>query len=60
MTSFLNMLRAHKFESHLTAFLLMIFSSGGLYFAAERGSTGGIWGLMCLFVLANIIALVVK
>jgi len=53
-------LREHKFEAHLAAFLLMIIPSGGLYFAAQGGTTGVIWALLGLFVLANLFAIVLK
>ncbi|MBU0511915.1 MAG: hypothetical protein KJ638_09480 [Chloroflexi bacterium] len=53
-------LRAHKFQAHLTAFLLMVIPSVGLYFAANAGVTALIWGLLGVFALGNLLAMVVK
>ena len=53
-------LKEHKFEAHLTAFLMMIIPSAGLYFAAQGEATGLIWALLGLFVLANLFAIILK
>ena len=53
-------LRAHKFESHLAAFLLMILSSVGLYIAVDGGWSGVIILFIGVFVVGNLIAMFVK
>jgi len=53
-------LRKHKFESHLTSFILMVAASIGLYFAANAGATPLIWVFLGVFALANLLAMVVK
>ena len=53
-------LRTHKFEAHLISFTLMILASIGLYVAANPGMTVLIWILTGVFVLANLLAMVIK
>lgn len=49
-------IRNHKFESHLTAFLLMVIPSILFYFLG----VGLVWPLLGIFVLGNILAMVIK
>lgn len=56
----INWLRAHKFESHLTAFILMVLTPIGLYFAANTDTIGLVWVLLGVFVLANLLAIFLK
>lgn len=53
-------MQKHAYRVHSTAFVLMILSSAGLYFAAQAETTGWIFGLLGLFVLGNLLALLVK
>ena len=50
----------HAFKIHSVAFVMMIVSSAGLYFAARGGAFGWIFGLLTLFIIGNILALMVK
>lgn len=50
-------IRAHKFEAHLLAFLLIALSAGLMYHAAEREAITWIWILISIVVLGNILAL---
>ena len=50
----------NTYKIHSLAFVLMILSSAGMYFAARAGSEGWIWGLISLFVSGNVLALLVK
>ncbi len=56
----LSFLRTHKFEAHLVSFVLMVLASIGMYLAIDRGSSGLIWALLAGFVLANLLAMMVK
>ena len=56
----LTFLRTHEFQVHLTAFFLMVLSSIGLYLAIDTGLSGLIWVLLGGFVLANLLAIMVK
>ncbi len=56
----MNWLRTHKFETHLTAFALMIFTSIGLYITANTNLTGLTWILVSVFALANLLAMLIK
>ncbi len=60
MDSLIKKLRAHKFETHLAAILLMAVPPVALYFAAERGAVGWIWFLISLVILGNLLALLVE
>ncbi|MEA3351563.1 MAG: hypothetical protein U9Q82_13160 [Chloroflexota bacterium] len=60
MTPLQSWLSKHKFKAHLTAFLLMVIPSAGLYFGALRPSTGVIWILVAVISLGNILAMLVK
>jgi hypothetical protein len=56
----INWLRTHKFEAHLTAFILMVLASIGMYVAANTGATGLIWVAVGVFIVANLGALFVR
>ena len=53
-------IRQHKFETHLSIFLLMIFASIGLYTALVREMNYLYLPLLAVFILSNLIAMVVK
>ena len=53
-------MQKHAYRVHSTAFVLMILSSAGLYFAARYGTTVWMFGLLGLFILGNVLALLVK
>ncbi|MBL7162717.1 MAG: hypothetical protein ISS57_08930 [Anaerolineales bacterium] len=56
----LSWIREHKFESHLTAFLLMVIPSAGLYFTTQGGNILIIWVLLGVFVVGNALAMIIK
>jgi hypothetical protein len=56
----LSFLRTHKFEAHLTAFALMVLTSIGMYLVIDHGSPSLIWALLGGFILANLLAIIVK
>ena len=56
----LSFLRTHKFEAHLTAFVLMVLTSIGMYLVIDHGSPSLIWALLGGFILANLLAIIVK
>ena len=56
----MNWISEHKFESHLTAFLLMVIPSMGLYFTSQIDGNGLIWTLLGIFVTGNILAMLIK
>jgi ABC-type maltose transport system permease subunit len=60
MAGFIEWLRTHKFEAYLTAVLLMAVPPVPLYFAAQRGAVGWIWGLISLVVLGNVLVLLIR
>ena len=53
-------LSEHKFKAHLVSFALMVLASIGLYLAINNGASGLIWILLAGYILANILAIVVK
>ena len=55
----LNWIRNHKFQAHLTAFLLMVISSIGMLLIRQDGA-GFAWLLIAVFTAANILALFIK
>ncbi len=52
--------REHRFEAHVTVFLLMMVSAAGMYLAARQGASIGMVGGLALFALGNLLAVVVK
>ena len=52
-------LRDRKLETHLAVFVAVMASSLGLYFAAQKGSSGAMWGALLVVVLGNLLAVVV-
>jgi len=52
-------LRDAKLKTHLIVFFAVMVSSLGLYFAAQNGSNGIMWGLLLVVVFGNLLALVV-
>jgi hypothetical protein len=59
MRDLLEKMRRHSFPVHVAAFLAMILPSAGLYFVVGREGEGGVWGLLGLVFLANILAMLV-
>ena len=53
-------LRAHKFETQVTAVLLMAIPPLPLYFAAQRGAVGWIWVLLSMVILGNVLVLLAR
>jgi hypothetical protein len=60
MNAMISWLRSHKFEAHLTAFLLMAFPSALLYLSNQTENSGLIWVFLGVFVIGNILAMVIK
>ena len=56
----INWIRKHKFQAHLTAFLLMVFSSLGMLLLIRQESTSFTWLLIAIFAMANILAIFIK
>ncbi|MBC8508041.1 MAG: hypothetical protein ISR58_08825 [Anaerolineales bacterium] len=56
----MNWIREHKFESHLTAFLLMVIPSAVLYFTLQTKSVGSIWALLGVVIVGNLLAMIIK
>ena len=56
----INWLRKHRFETHFISFSLMLMVSIGMYVAVFAGAVSLIWILLGIFVLANVIAMVVR
>ena len=52
----MNYLHEHKFQSHLTAFTLMILAAVGMVLAIPAGNAALIWGLIALFAAGNLLA----
>lgn len=53
-------LSKHKFEAHLTVFLLMVISSIGLIFSMGQNSSVFTWLLVVIFAAANVLAIFIK
>ena len=53
-------MQKHAYRVHSTAFVLMILSSAGLYFAARAGASIWIFVLLGIFVLGNILTFLVN
>ena len=59
MKKTIRQLRERKFQAHLAVFLALIFSSLGLYFAAQQENVNTMWVLLVIVVLGNLLAVVV-
>jgi len=57
---FFKWLRAHKFEVHVAAFLLMILPPIPMYDAAQAGDNTTIVVLLAIVILGNVLVLLVK
>lgn len=53
-------MKAHKFETHLAAFLLIVLPSGVLYPAAQAENYTLVWGLIGLAALGNLLAVLTR
>jgi hypothetical protein len=53
-------LSKHKFQAHLTAFLIMVISSIGMILSIRQDSSYFTWLLVALFAAANIFAVFIK
>ena len=56
----LKWLSEHKFEAHLTSFLLMVLSSIGLILLVQADLIILIWLVIAVFAAANMLAVFVK
>ncbi len=56
----MNWIREHKFEAHLAAFLLMVIPSILLYFINRGENVSILWGLIGIFAIGNIFAMIIK
>jgi hypothetical protein len=56
----LNWLSKHKFQAHLTAFLLMVFSSIGMILSTRDNGSFLLWLLVAIFAAANVLAIFIK
>ena len=56
----INWLSKHKFQAHLSAFLLMVISSIGMI--ALMQNEGGLltWLMIAVFAFANLLAVLIK
>ena len=50
----------HKFQAHLSAFLLMVISSIGMIFLMRDGSSALTWLMIAIFAIANLLAVFIK
>ena len=53
-------LSKHKFQAHLSAFLLMVISSIGMIFLMGDGSVLLTWLMIAVFAMANLLAVFIK
>ena len=60
MEDLIHWLSQHKFEAHLSAFILMILTPVALYSAAKSDALGWIWGLLAVAILANFLVIFVR
>ena len=58
MKSTLDWLHSHKFETHLTIFLLILLPALPLYFAAQKDANNLVWGFLAFVMLGNLIELI--
>jgi hypothetical protein len=60
VSGFVKWLRTHNFEAYLTAVALIAIPPVPLFFAAQQGAVGWIWGLLSLVILGNSLVLLVR
>ena len=53
-------LSKHKFQAHLSAFLLMVVSSIGMIASMQDADSPFTWLMIAVFALANILAVFIK
>jgi hypothetical protein len=53
-------LSKHKFQAHLSAFLLMVVSSVGMIVLTQDEGSPFTWLMIAVFALANILAVFIK
>jgi len=53
-------LSKHKFQAHLSAFLLMVISSIGMIFLMRDEGSPLTWLMILIFALANLLAVFIK
>ena len=56
----LKWLSNHKFQAHLTAFVLMVLTSVGMIFALPSEANALTWVMVVLFAAANVLALFIE
>ena len=56
----INWLSKHKFQAHLSAFLLMVVSSIGMIALMQDQGSPLTWLMIAVFALANILAVFIK
>ena len=56
----INWLSKHKFQAHLSAFLLMVVSSIGMIALSQDEGSPLTWLMIATFSLANILAVFIK
>ena len=56
----INWLSKHKFQAHLSAFLLMVVSSIGMIALVQDEGSPLTWLMIATFSLANILAVFIK
>jgi hypothetical protein len=56
----INWLSQHKFQAHVTAFLMMVLSAIGMIYANNPENVGATWILLGVFAIANGLAMVIK
>ena len=55
-----NWLANHKFQAHLTAFLLMILSSVGMILLLRADNISFTWLMVAIFAMSNVLAIFIK
>lgn len=58
MRRFQSWLNQKKFELHLIAFIMMVMSPIGMYFAAQGNASGSILLLLWVVILANLLVMI--
>jgi len=60
MKDFMNWLSGYKFQVHLTAFVLMVLCTLGMFFAAQNILEALIWTLLIVIVAANLAVMLTR